>query len=143
MKLMNYGKPYAPAKNYSSIFGDIFSDFFSDAMTRSNSDWPKVDIEENEKEYVFNVDLPGIKKEDVNIELNGDVLVISGEKKEEKSVEERKYHLKESFCGTFRRSFKMPDAIDSEKSEASFENGILTLKVPKSDASKTRKIEIK
>lgn len=142
MKLMNYGKPYAPARNYNSVFGDVFSDFFSDAMTRSASDWPRVDIEEKEKEYVFNVDLPGIKKEDVDIELDGDVLVISGEKKEDDKVDERNYHLKESFCGSFRRSFKMPDSIDAENSKASFENGILTLTVPKSDASKTKKIEI-
>jgi len=103
---------------------------------------PVADIYETKDEYVFKVELPGISKEDVKVELTGDNLTIKGERKEEKEVKRDDYHRVERFSGSFARSFRLPKNADAQNMKASMKDGVLELKVPKSEESKSKAIPI-
>jgi len=93
---------------------------------------PAVEISETEKALVLTAELPGLDRKDVHVDLDGDVLTIRGEKKEEKkSEQEGKFHLMERTYGFFRRTFALPAFVDKEKISAEFAKGVLTLNLPK------------
>jgi len=104
--------------------------------------YPPTDIIETKDNYVLKLEVPGMKKEDVNIELKANVLTIKGERKEEKEIKEENYHRIESFSGTFSRSFTMPDNIDSQNVFASMKDGVLELKIAKAEDKKSKSIAI-
>lgn len=103
---------------------------------------PATDIYETQEEYVFRLELPGIRKEEIKVEFNGETLNISGERKEEKDVKKESYHRLERCCGTFKRSFSIPKNVDGSKITAQMKDGILELRVPKVEESKTKAIPI-
>jgi HSP20 family protein len=103
---------------------------------------PPVDIEETENAYILRAELPGLTKDDLQITLENNVLRLSGERKVEKNVDQGNYHRIERVFGTFSRSFALPHEVDAEHVQARFENGVLTLTVPKAEQAKPRKIEI-
>ena len=105
---------------------------------------PPVSVAETADELIFTAELPGLSEDDVQIEIENDVLTISGEKSEEhtEGEEERNYHLWERTYGSFRRSFTLPRAVRSEQATAEFENGVLEIRLPKSAEAKGRRIEI-
>ncbi len=96
---------------------------------------PAVDIVENEKSFRITAELPGMKKEDVEVSVAEGLLTITGEKKEEREEKEKGYYLSERRFGTFQRAFQLPRLADSDRIEAKFENGVLTVTVPKSAAA--------
>jgi len=104
---------------------------------------PVVDIEEKEKEYVVTVELPGVRKDDVKINLKDNVLTVSGEKKSEKKIDEKNYHQTERIFGSFQRCFRLPELVDQEKIAADFKNGILNVAIPKLPEVQPKSIEIK
>lgn len=109
----------------------------------SSRSWmPPVDIQETEEGYRLTAELPGLTKEDINITLENNVLRLSGERKFEKDVKKESYHRIERAYGTFGRSFVLPQQVSSEKVEAAFQDGILTITVPKAEQAKPRKINI-
>jgi HSP20 family protein len=91
------------------------------------------------------VDLPGVKKEDIHVDLKGDVLTISGERKTKKEVKEKDYYKMESSYGKFQRSFTLPENTDAENIDANSKDGVLEVIIPKVKKSKkeTKKIKIK
>lgn len=103
---------------------------------------PATDIYETKDDYVFKVELPGITKEDIKVEVNGDNLVIKGERKEEKDVKQDQYHRTERICGSFMRNFQLPKNADGQKLSASMKDGILELRLPKREESKPKAIPI-
>ena len=103
---------------------------------------PATDIYETKEEYVFRLELPGIRKDEVKVEFDGETLNISGERKEEKEVRKESYHRVERCCGSFKRSFSIPKNVDGSKITAQMKDGILELKVPKVEESKTKAIPI-
>ena len=106
-------------------------------------DWtPLADITEDEKEYLIKAELPEMKREDVKVTVENGVLTISGERKFEKEEKKRKYHRVERGYGTFLRSFTLPDDADASKVKAEFKNGLLTVRVPKSEHAKPKQIEV-
>ncbi|MDH5717920.1 MAG: Hsp20/alpha crystallin family protein [Spirochaetia bacterium] len=108
------------------------------------SDWiPAVDIEETKDEFIIKAELPGVKKEDVNVSIENRVLTIKGEKKFEKEEKSNKHHLIEASYGSFVRSFTLPSNIKSDKIDAGYKDGILTLSVPKAEEAKPKQIEVK
>lgn len=126
-------------------FFRLFDTFFSDAQGEdvANRSWmPPVDIQETEDGYRLTAELPGLTKEDINITLENNVLRLSGERKFQKDVKKENYHRIERSYGTFSRSFVLPQQVNSDKVEAAFENGLLTLTVPKAEQAKPRKITI-
>ncbi|BCD60927.1 MULTISPECIES: Hsp20/alpha crystallin family protein [unclassified Nitratiruptor] len=113
--------------------------------TQSETIWmPAVNEREDEKAYYVEVDLPGVKKEDINVEVKDNVLVLSGERKFKKEEEDKGYKRVESFFGKFERRFTLPADADAEKIEAKVEDGVLTIVIPKVEQKEnTKKIEIK
>jgi len=106
-------------------------------------DWsPSVDITEDDHEYLFKVDLPEMKKENVKVTVENGVLSISGERKIEKE-EKKKFHRLERFFGSFERTFMVPEDADAAKIAANFKDGVLTIRMPKTPAPKPNPIEIK
>jgi HSP20 family protein len=104
---------------------------------------PRVDIAEDDKEYVINAELPGIKKEDVKISVENGALSISGERKTEKEEKGKKYHRVEQTYGTFMRTFTLPEGSSGEKVSAEFRDGILKVHLPKDEKAKAKAIEVK
>ena len=108
------------------------------------ADWaPLVDIEENENGYLIKADLPGLSKDDVHVTLENGVLSISGERKQEKEEKDKKYHRVERVYGRFVRSFTLPEDADPDQISAQFKDGVLEVRIGKSEAVKPKRIEIK
>ena len=116
-------------------FSTMLDRFFDNTMATSREQWtsftPKVDTYETEKGYDIEAALPGIKPEDIKVSFEKDRLTISGERKFENERNERHYHVVESSYGSFQRSFLLPNAADPDKIDASFDNGVLHVHVPK------------
>lgn len=108
------------------------------------AEWsPLVDITEDEKEYVIKAELPEVKKEDIKLNVQDDVLTITGERKYEKEEKGKKYHRVERSYGSFLRSFTLPENADGTKVSAEYKDGLLMVRLPKSEKSKPKSIEVK
>lgn len=106
---------------------------------------PRLDVSETDTALEVVADLPGMEKKDINVTIEDDLLVIKGERKEEKEEKGKKFHTIERRSGSFYRALRLPVEVESDKIEAAFKEGVLTLKLPKSKKSKkkTAQIEIK
>ena len=103
---------------------------------------PPVDVRETDNSYVFAAELPGLTKDDVEITLEDNLLTLSGERELGEKSEDENYPRVERSHGKFSRSFSLPSQVDNSKVAASFQDGVLTIEVPKSEQAKPRKIEI-
>jgi len=113
-----------------------------EAMTVA--EWsPLVDIIEDEKQYLIKAELPDMKKEEVKLTVENDVLTISGERTYEKEDKGKKYHRIERAYGSFVRSFSLPEDADESKVSADYKDGMLTVRLPKSEKAKPKAIEVK
>ena len=107
------------------------------------SHWmPAVDVAEREEEYQVKVELPGVSKEDVEITMQENILTIRGEKKQEKESTGSSYHRLERSYGSFQRSFTLPTSVKHDKVEAAFNDGILTITLPKAEEAKPKEIKV-
>lgn len=103
---------------------------------------PRCDMTEDANNYFLKFEMPGIPKDQIKVEVNNNVLVVSAERKEEKKKEdERKYYSEFSY-GSYYRSMALPTLVDDKKIEASFENGVLSLKLPKTEGTKAKQIPV-
>jgi len=126
-------------------FARLFENFLSEAQGEevSNRNWvPPVDIQETEEGYRLQAELPGLTKEDIDITLENNVLRLAGERKFERDVKKESFHRVERTYGTFSRAFALPQQVNSEGVNATFENGVLTITVPKAEQAKPRTIAI-
>jgi len=103
---------------------------------------PHVDIFEDKGDMVVKAELPGVDKEDVNVSITDGVLTISGEKRAEEKVEKKDYHRIERRYGSFCRSFRLPENVNTDKAKAKFKNGVLEIRLPRTKEGKQKKIEI-
>ena len=103
---------------------------------------PAVDIRETEESYLVHAELPGLSKDDIEITLEDNILKLTGERRFEKDVKEEEYHRVERRYGTFTRAFSLPSRVDSTSVQAKFDNGVLTITVPKMEEARPRKIDI-
>jgi HSP20 family protein len=104
---------------------------------------PAVDVHEDAEQLVLRAELPGVKREDIDIQLDANVLTLKGERKLEQETEGRRYHRIERSYGTFVRQFQLPTNVDGTKIDAQFADGILTLRIAKKAELKARRIEVK
>ena len=128
----------------STVFGraPLAKDGGKESMTVAQ--WaPLVDISEDEKEYLIKAELPEVKKEDVKVSVQNDVLSITGERKSEKEEKGKKFHRVERAYGSFYRSFTLPEDADGSKVAAEFKDGLLKVRLPKSENAKPKNIEVK
>jgi HSP20 family protein len=104
---------------------------------------PKLDMYEENNELVVKAELPGIRKKDLNISLEGDVLTIKAEKKEEKEVKEATHYTKERRFGQYTRYMTLPTHVDAEKISATLKKGLLEIRLPKAEGPESKQIEVK
>jgi HSP20 family protein len=125
------------------VFDSLFNQDLLPSEEVSNRNWmPPVDIQETGDTYRLTAELPGLTRDDINITLENNVLRLSGERKFEKDVKKEGFHRIERTYGTFARAFTLPSQVNHDKVEAAFENGLLTITVPKAEQAKPRKIAI-
>ena len=130
MVLVRYTRPNYrhPSKNFNELLDEFFKP--TNARTTNNLT-PKVDIRENEQEFEFLLELPGVRKEYMQIELEQDVLYVSGERKVAEETKETNVHRMEQFYGSFHRSFHLPQGLDKDTIAAKYQDGILRLTIKK------------
>jgi HSP20 family protein len=104
--------------------------------------YPEVDVLETDKELVLRADLPGLTKDDVQLEIREGALVMKGEKTEKKEQKEAQYRVVERAYGTFERAFSLPSTVDPEQIKAEFTNGVLEIHLPKTAKALGRKVPI-
>jgi HSP20 family protein len=119
-------------------------EFFNDAVaTRRTTFAPSIDISETEDQYMIDVEVPGMDKKDINLNVEKNTLTISGEREFSQEEDGKKYHRVESHYGSFSRSFTLPDNADLDKINATYDNGILKITVDKSEQATKKQIKIK
>lgn len=124
-----------------SDFDRVFGDRWSDAP-QAGSFTPHVDVRESQDEYRIVAELPGLAEKDFDVSLEGDVLTLRGQKRAEWQENREGYRHIETTHGSFERRFHLPANVDGAKVSARYENGVLTLVVPKAEAAKPRVIEV-
>jgi len=107
------------------------------------TEWaPSADISETEQEFVIRASLPAVKKEDVNVTVDGGLITIKGERKQQKEDKTEKFHRVESFYGFFERSFSLPENVNSDAIRCESKDGVLTVHIPKTQAQKSKPKQI-
>lgn len=138
---------WEPAREMMSL-RDAMDRLFDDAFTRPLSirdGWsvPAIDMYQTDDEIVVKAALPGIKADEVQINVTGDMLTLKGEVRQDEEKKEKAWHIREQRFGSFERSVALPTAVVADKAKAEFENGILTVTLPKADEVKPRTITVK
>ena len=135
-----------PRRSLFNLNDDLFTDFFNDRgwLRPARESWyPVVDVSEDDNAYHMQMELPGLSKDDVKISFHDDILTISGEKKHEKKDDNRNYHYFERNYGKFERSFRINSDIVVDKIDATFNDGILNIEMPKAEVAKPKEIAVK
>lgn len=140
-----------PTRELDSLQGEmnrLFSTFFDTPEGGANGNgtarrWiPPMDLVETQDHFVLKADLPGMGEQDVNIELDNNVLEIAGERRTEHEEQHEGFYRLERATGAFSRALTLPDGIDPEAVAAAFDNGVLTVRIPKPEQSKPRRVKI-
>lgn len=118
------------------------------SLFRDQQEWPgtwglAVDVAETDDNFVVTASVPGVNPDDIDITITDNTLTIKGEMRKDETVEEEKYHLRERRYGTFSRSLTLPTPVDADKIEANFDNGVLTVQLPKTEAVRPKRITVK
>jgi HSP20 family protein len=138
--------PFREMMNLRDEFDRVFEESLNvlpgDRWGRGSNWGLALDVVENEDSFVVQASVPGIDPDDLEITLTDNVLTIKGERKEEKEINEERYHLQERRLGSFCRSFMLPVKVQEEGIEATCENGVLTVEVPKAEEVKPKRIAV-
>ncbi len=130
-------------RDFDHMFSNIFPNFGTDSENNEPISWqPRIDVVETAEAYELFADVPGVGKDDIQINLHEGILSISGERSAREVKETDSVVRLERHTGRFYRSFSLPNKIDAKKIDASFENGVLFVKVPKLEETKPQKIKI-
>ena len=143
MELVRF-EPIPGYANFRSVFGGLFNDNLGRSSTQpSASMWhPAVDVLESKDSYLIRAELPGMKREEIKVEVKDGTLVLSGERKAEKPAEGVEYRHVERVAAKFWRSFALPENAKPDGIEATYKDGVIEIRVPKTEAAKPRQIEI-
>ena len=138
---------WEPAREMMTL-REAMDHLFDDAFTRPltiRDGWsaPAIDMYQTDDEIVVKASLPGVKADDVQINVSGEVLTIKGESKQMEEKNEKSWHMREQRWGSFERSVALPTEVVSDKAKAEFENGILVITLPKAEELKPKTISIK
>lgn len=137
--------PNRTLRNLQREVDSLFDQFFD--RTRGDQGtsavWsPQTDLVESDEDFQIRLDVPGMTKDDIDVNIQNRTLTVSGERTSERTDEDEDYVRVERAFGTFHRTFTLPDAVDEENIEATYDEGVLTISVPKTEESTRRKIEI-
>ena len=138
---------WEPVREMMSL-REAMDQLFNDAFTRpvsmsGGSVIPAIDLYQNNDAVIVKAALPGLKADDVKISVTADVLTLRGEFKQENEQKDATYHIREQRYGSFERSIMLPSDVQTDKAKADFENGILTITLPKAESVKPKTISIK
>jgi HSP20 family protein len=145
MRTMNrWEQPFRGATTLQEQFNRVFGDAVGRTGEESNlTPWaPAVDIYETEQELVVKADLPEVNPQDLDIRVENNILTIRGERKFENKVNEENYLRIERSYGSFSRSFSLANSVNSEAIKADYQNGVLTLSIPKREEAKPKQIKV-
>lgn len=141
---------FDPMYGLRSAMNRLFDDFSFggpfDKLANEFGTWtPRVDVKETEKEMTVTAELPGVKKDDIDVQLLNDTLVLSGEKTNQKEESKANYHRTECYYGYFQRVLPLPAGLDRDAISANIDHGVLTIKMPKTKQAQesSKKIEVK
>ncbi len=127
-----------------TLFDEVDRFFAPGTQTHTERSWGvAIDVAENDNAYVLKAAVPGVNADDLEITLENKVLTLKGEAKKDEEFENNQYHIRERRFGSFSRSIRFPVDVNSEEVTTAYENGILTLTVPKAEAVKPKRIEVK
>lgn len=152
MRLIKYQRPDSvwPASGRLSSLRDELDRLFESPLVECTGTsqllggWaPALDVHEDKDAYVVHAELPGLKREDIDVSLHDGELVISGERRTEKVEEGVETHRQERFYGKFQRALTLPEPVAADKVKADYKDGVLTITLPKSEEAKPKKIDIK
>jgi HSP20 family protein len=144
MAQMRRWSPFAELEAFRREVDRLFREFFGEERTPAARGWtPSVDIYETPAEVVVQAELPGVKREDIQIELTDDRLTLRGKKERSQEAENATYHLLERNYGEFERSFVLNVPVDIDKAEASYRDGVLTIRLPKVEPKRAKRIEVR
>jgi HSP20 family protein len=138
--------PWSPWREMMSMRENVdkfFDEPFSSRSVAQGNFQPSVGIRETEKELVVEADLPGVKDEDVDVQIEDDKLIIRGERKHSSEIKKEDYYHMESSYGAFSRTIGLPSYVDPSRAEAEVKDGILEVKLPKVQEKKSKKIQVK
>ena len=143
MELVTF-EPFARVGNFRALFNDLFDENLGRSSTRPSArHWhPAVDVLESKDAYLIRAELPGMKREDIKVEVKDGNLVLSGETKSEQPAEGVEYRHVERVAAKFWRSFSLPETAKADGVEATYKDGILEIRVPKAEEAKPRQIAI-
>ncbi len=136
------GYPYRALTGWQKAMDRMLEEQWSPDLAKKYNFNPSCEIQESKSEYKLKFDLPGIPKDQIKIDLEGDRLTVSGERREEKK-EDSKLHHSEVFYGSFMRTFTFPSKVDAEKVAATYDNGVLTVAVAKTLPNAAKTIAVK
>src|SRR5579862_8301251 len=141
MKLMQYTRPGLAWPTFGRLAN--LQDELNRLFDSPVEGWtPALDVNEDKESYTIRVELPGMRIEDIQVQLQNDALVISGERKSETKKEDTEVHRQERFYGKFSRALTFPTAVAGDKVKASYKSGILTVTVPKAEEAKPKQITV-
>ena len=139
-------RPFRDLVSIQDEMNRLFEDFFGHTPVRTGwteGVWsPSVDVSEDKDNVIIKAEMPGMKKEDVKISVQDDVLTLKGEKKQEKEEKDKNYHRIERSYGSFCRSFQLPTSVKTDKIKASYKDGVLNVTLPKTEEVKPKEIPI-
>ncbi len=125
------------------LFFNEFLDPTPDRIEEHAFSWkPLVDIAETKDEIIIKAEIPGIKKEDIKVVLQDNVLILKGEKQEDKQEKEKRSYRTERFYGSFERSFSLPISVQVDKVKADYKEGVLTISLPKVEEEKPKEVSV-
>jgi len=127
----------------SSLFDDFLNDTLMPSFPRINENWlPAVDVLEKDGNLILRAEIPGVNEKDIDLKLEGNVLTLKGEKRQESQEKRDNYHRMESYYGSFSRSFTLPESADRDQIKADYKNGILTITIPQKPEVRPREIPV-
>ena len=147
---MSLMSPLTSRSDFDRLFTNMAREFFGPSSSHLSNDmdqvmqgWlPAIDMMENEKEIILHAATPGIKPQDIKLEVEGKMLILSGESREETKNTSKNYHSREIRQGSFYRQVTLPAEVDGDKAQARYEDGILKVTLPKVEQSKRHEIQI-
>ncbi len=127
----------------SRLFEEFFNDFPFSSVPEKSENWiPSVDILEKAGNLILRAELPGMTEKQIELKIEGNTLTLKGERKMDNEDKTSTYHRVEGFYGSFTRSFRLPDTVDSAKINAEYKNGVLTITIPQKPEVKPREIPV-
>ena len=149
--LARAGEGEHPLAQMRRQMDELFGRFFQDPWGTGLMEWPggehawtpRAELSETNKEYAIRLEVPGVKSEDIDLSISGNMLTIKGEKPEEKEEKKKNYLYSERHFGTFSRTMELPANVNPEKIDAKFKDGVLTVKLEKAPEAQSKRISVK